>query len=219
MFLRHVACLLLITLSVSCASQSDQEPNGLPDIHSELIHSDLPLFDANRENVWPQPFFSEDSVGCASRIRFGDWALLNQDGDLEDWYRFSNYGVLHCWALVGHAYEREELNDAASEPSLFIRLGTSIGRELWAIQIGARPGSDYILLSRAINDEGIAEFEVMQTKCPNANVRDAGSLDILLTRYCAINNRSDLMRLARRMVKLPPRGTLLMVEKDELISP
>ena len=218
MFLRHAVSLLLITLSVSCASKSDQGPNGLLDIHSELIHSDLPLFDASGENVWPQSFSSEDSFGCASRILFGDWALLNQDGELEDWYRFSNHGVFHCWALVGHAYEREELNDVASEPSFFVRLGTSMGKELWVIQVGVRPGSDYILLSRAINDEGIAEFEVMQTKCPHANVRDAGSLDILLTRYCAVNNRSDLMRLARKMAKLPPRGTLLMVEKDELVS-
>ena len=84
MFLRHAVSLLLITLSVSCASKSDQGPNGLLDIHSELIHSDLPLFDASGENVWPKSFSSEASFGCASRIRFGDWALLNQDGELED---------------------------------------------------------------------------------------------------------------------------------------
>lgn len=211
MLSRALGLLLLIVLAVSCALRSDREPS---EIYADLIHSDLPLFDASTENVWPHSFFEEDSFGCTSRVAFGDWALSGQDGEVVDWYRFANYGVFHCWALVSYAYQREGLDGVEPKPSFFIRLGTSGDQELWAIQIGAIPGSDYILLSRAINEDRIVEFNVLQTKCPSTSVRDAGTLDILLTRYCAVNSRYDLLLLARNMVQIPPLGTLSKVEGE-----
>lgn len=53
------------------------------------------------------------------------------------------------------------------------------------------------------------------SSCPRANVRDGGSLDILLTRYCAVNSRSELSRLARRMAQRPPLGSLTRVPVDD----
>lgn len=62
-------------------------------------------------------------------------------------------------------------------------------------QIGARPGSIYLLLSRGPAEGLIEKFNVLQVACPRDDVRDAGSLDILLTRYCAVDSRNELIRL------------------------
>ena len=188
----------------------------------DLIHSDLPIFGHGGDNEWPQHFYDEDSFGCSSRVAFGDWTFretgAENEGEIE-WFRFTNYGAFHCWVNTFRAYERERLDGADFHPTFFILLGTartgSVEMELWAVQFGARPGSEYLLLSRAPGDGLVDNFNVLQTECPPGNVRDAGSLDILLTRYCAINSRTDLIRLARRMAQRPPLGTLTRVADAE----
>jgi hypothetical protein len=75
-----------------------------------------------------------------------------------------------------------------------------------------------LLLSRRPAEGLIEKFNVLQTACPRANVRDAGSLDILLTRYCAVSSRRELIRLARRMAQRPPLGTLTRVPVDDEIE-
>jgi hypothetical protein len=128
----------------------------------------------------------------------------NSDSDSDSlWYRISNYGVFHCWANTARSDDRNKLDSADIEPTFFVLLETTrIDRkevELWAAQFGARPGSQYLLLSRTPAPGGIDSFTVLQIDCPPANVRDAKSLDILLTRYCALHSRAELTKLARRM--------------------
>jgi hypothetical protein len=194
----------------------------LDDKAGDLLHSDLPLFGRGGDNEWPQHFTDESSFGCTSRVAFGDWIFRETATEVEDdarWYRFSNYGVFHCWANTFRAFERARLDGADFHPSFFAFLGSVIVRgvdvELWTIQIGARPGSEYLLLSRAPGEGLIENFNVLQTACPRANVRDAGSLDILLTRYCAVNSRRELVSLARRMAQRPPLGTLTRLAVDD----
>jgi hypothetical protein len=194
---------------------------SLDEMAGDLLHSDLPIFGRGGDNEWPQHFSDDDSFGCTSRVAFGDW-VFRQRAEAEDevlWYRFSNYGVFHCWANTFRADEQAKLPGADAHPSFFAFLGSmrvnGSNIELWAVQIGARPGSEYLLLSRVSADGLIENFNVLQTACPRANVRDAGSLDILLTRYCTIHSRSELIRLARRMVQRPPLGTLTHVSADD----
>lgn len=194
----------------------------LDDMADDLLHSDLPIFGRGGDNEWPQHFYDEDSFGCTSRVAFGDWVFQRRGAEVEDdvlWYRFSNYGVFHCWANTFRAFERARLDDADFHPSFFVFLGNTSANgsdiELWTVQIGARPGSEYLLLSRAPVEGLIEKFNVLQTACSRANVREAGSLDILLTRYCAVNSRSELIRLARRMAQRPPLGTLVRVPVDD----
>jgi len=211
-----VAALLFVP---SANSQSVDE------IADDLLHSDLPIFGHGGDDEWPQHFYDDDSFGCTSRVAFGDWVFRErgtQDEDDLSWYRFSNYGVFHCWANTFRAYEREKLDGASFHPSFFVFLGSTRVDgaivELWTVQIGARPGSEYLLLSRDPAEGLIEKFNVLQTACPRANVRDGGSLDILLTRYCAIGSRSELVRLARRMAQHPPRGSLTRVPADDEIE-
>ena len=208
-------------LSIVGACAISQPHDSVSEMASDLLHSDLPIFGRGSDNEWPQHLYGEDLFGCASRVRFGDWVFQETSVEAESdtqWYRFSNNGVLHCWANTFRAYERARLDDAEFHPSFFVFLGnTSFDQsdiELWTIQIGARPGSEYLLLSRAPTDGMIEKFTVLQTACPRANVRDAGSLDILSTRYCAVNSRSELIRLARSMAKRSPLGTLARVPDD-----
>lgn len=195
---------------------------SLDEMADDILHSDLPIFGRGGDNEWPQHFYDDDSFGCTSRVAFGDWVFRERgaesDGDVQ-WYRFSNYGVFHCWANTFRAYERASLEGADFYPSFFAFLGsTSVDGsdiELWTVQIGARPGSQYLLLSRSPAEGLIETFTVLQTECPRANVRDGGSLDILLTRYCAVDSRSELVRLARRMAQRPALGTLTRVPADD----
>lgn len=194
---------------------------SLDEMADDLLHSDLPIFGRGGDNEWPQHFHDDDSFGCTSRVGFGDWVFRKRGTEDEDdvlWYRFSNYGVFHCWANTFRAYERARLDGADFHPSFFAFLGTTslngTDIELWTVQIGARPGSQYLLLSRDPAEGLIEKFNVLQTACPRANVRDAGSLDILLTRYCAVYSRSELIRVARRMAQRPPLGTLTRISVD-----
>lgn len=205
------------------AQSRDEEPPA-----SDLVHSDLPLFGDETQDKWPQHFTDPDpdslGIGCTSRIAFGDWTFRQPAADADEepttsWYRIRNYGVFHCYAVVGSADEREELAGATIQYSFFVLLGKTRDRsgpiELWALQMGGRPGSDYLLLSRRPGNVIIKSFEVLQSACPRSNVRDAGGIDTLITRYCAINTRRELLALARRMARLRPLGTLTYVGEPE----
>lgn len=198
------------------AASARSQPPG--EVARDLVHSDLPIFGHGADNEWPQHFLEDDSFGCASRVAFGDWALRERGATTEDdvqWFRFSNYGVFHCWVNVFRASERAKLEGAEFLPSFFVFLGRTrvndADVELWVVQIGAKPGSEYLLLSRNPGKGLIDKFSVLQTECSRDNVRDAGSLDIVPTRYCAINARDDLIRFANRMAQWPPLGTLALV--------
>jgi hypothetical protein len=183
---------------------------------TDPVHSDLPLFGNDNFEKWPQHFSDAESgsFGCTSRVSFGEWALKRYDDDdeVESWYRIWNYGAFHCFAIVAKSSDRESLENAEARPSFFVEIGKSDSDELWALQIGARPGSDYLLLSREPSDDIVSKFTVLQTKCPKRNVREAGTIDGLLTRYCAINSRSELLNFARRMSKLEPLGEFTLVD-------
>lgn len=198
---------------------------SLEEMADDLLHSDLPIFGRGADNEWPQHFYDDESFGCTSRVAFGDWIFRKSDAEVEDdvlWYRFSNYGAFHCWANTFRASERAELDGADFYASFFVFLGSTRVNgsdiELWTVQIGARPGSDYLLLSRGPAEGLIEKFNVLQAACPRSNVRDAGSLEILLTRYCVVNSRNELIRLARRMAQRPPLGTLTRVPVDDEIE-
>lgn len=54
----------------------------------------------------------------------------------------------------------------------------------------------------------VERFEVLQRSCKNSQARGGASLDILLTRYCSINSKGEMLALAQRMSKLPPLGVI-----------
>ena len=185
------------------------------EVRRDLIHSDLPLWPAESETTWPRAFNEGDSFGCASRLRYGDWKLQESADDAgAHWYRITNYGVFHCFMLVRDADTREALAGHDPNPSFLIELGRARAPggevELWALQRGTVPGSSYLLLSSRPGSGAISRLDVLQRRCPDRLVRDRSAVSILITRYCAINDRAELIGLARRMAQLPPLGTLTL---------
>lgn len=213
-------CTVLLAALVSlCLSMAGAQPVPNAPMANDFIHSDLPLFGGATTEKWPRAFQAGEDFGCESRVAFGDWELRETDGESDaEWFSVTNYGVFHCWANVRRADRREDLAGVESRPAFFVLLGTTEAEnrdiELWALQLGARPGSDYLLLSRPIEAGRIATFRVLQTACPRGSARDGHALGILMTRYCAINTQAELLRLARRMAQHPARGTLTLVEPD-----
>lgn len=175
--------------------------------NAELIHSHAPLWAPGASEVWPQHFMDADSFGCTHPLRLGVWRYKAAESDRDDeWYSIRNYGYFHCWMNIAVAYEPDSFGD--SRPSFLIKLGRFGERELWALQMGARPGSDYILLARPAGAGVIERFEVLQRRCPARHVRDGPALDIILTRYCSINSQRGLLALARQMAALPAAGVM-----------
>ena len=121
--------------------------------------------------------------------------------------------------LVSDAHEREELRGRQPDPSFLVRIGSSPAAggtvELWTLQRRALPRSGYILLARPPAPGLIGSFEVLQRKCPSGHMRRGPAMDILITRYCAINSRRELGALARRMAALPTLGRLSFVEDEK----
>ncbi|MEZ5921761.1 MAG: hypothetical protein R3C60_10470 [Parvularculaceae bacterium] len=187
----------------------------------DLVHSDVPLWGYDAENVWPKHFSDESSFGCSHNIKLGDWEYKESD-ESTGWYRLYNYGVFHCYLMVGDSYDREQLKLAKYEPSILINLGfrstSDKSMALWAVQMGGRPGSDYILLGSKSDEQPIQSFDVLERSCPENLIRSGPSLDILITRYCAINSQSDLISFAKRMAKRQPIGKLQFVDDTLMIK-
>jgi hypothetical protein len=184
----------------------------------ETIHADLPIWTSkDHVQMWPQGFVGVDEWGCTSRVAFGDWKFdpvpSEDDFPREGWWRITNYGVFHCYAMVRWAHERANLTDASVQYSFFVKMaeiGTGAARvELWALQMGVRPGSDYVLLARKPSEGIVQAFDVLDVQCPSANVRDAGQLGTISTDYCSINSKAELIAFAGRMARRPYAGKLV----------
>ncbi len=204
--MRMMLCVLInfLLLTISCLAQED------------IIHSDVPLWGYDEESVWPKHFYEEDSFGCAHALRPGDWRFVEPETEERDgydsWYRLANYGAFHCFLLATQSREQGNLNQGNVKHSYLIDLGVTeqsgLQLGLWALQLGARPGSDYLLMTSQVDGNTISQFQVLQVHCPEPNIRTGPNMDILVTRYCAINSKAELLTLAQEMAKLPPRGTL-----------
>lgn len=200
---------LMLLAAPAWAEEPDEE---LP--AAMILHADTPLFGDETEDKWPRALSVEDSndIGCASRVAFCDWQIQPSDPDEDPfWYRISNYGVFHCWANAAQASAREALAHAEVAPSFFIFLGTQGATELWTLQKGAVPGSDYLLLARERGDGIIRRFFLLQRDCAGQALRKGRQLDILNTRYCHVASPADLLGIARKMVKREPLGVLALV--------
>lgn len=190
-----------------------------------LIHSDLPLYDFSWDDLWPRSFYAPDIIaGCESKVALGDWQFTpNPDDDFAEdpsWYRFSNYGAFHCAANIRTASERGELNAGEFARGFFARIGEGKRNgktwELWVLQQGFRPGSEYLLLARQPNpEELVVTFSVLQSRCAQADLMEAGNFDIWNTSYCKINTRRDLRAFAQQMLTEPDYGSLRLIEGEE----
>jgi len=211
----------LIGAGLLALSAANAKGRTAEERHADLIHADLPLYGAEDER-WPRAFSDgEDLTGCESRVGHGEWVFRDaKEGEPPSWYRFTSRGPFTCYLVVQHAGSREELDDAPGRHAYFFPIGearTANGKtRLWVLQEGERPGSDYLLLATQAGDgEMIARFDVLQRKCPAENVRAGRGMVALVTRYCAVNSKRELVALAEAMLLLKPLGTLTAVDESD----
>ncbi len=163
--------------------------------------------------MWPKGFPDDDSFGCESIIRFGDWTFTEKDEEQPEWMRLRNYGVFHCAMVESWGPDRESLDKTGYKYSWLVSLGKAEYQgkavELWAFQRGARPGSDYLLLRKVAKPKGLTELDVLPVDCAKRHLRDGGQLDVWLTSYCSINDVNDFVAFAREMAKKPEVGKLV----------
>ncbi|MHA4836972.1 hypothetical protein [Sphingopyxis sp. MSC1_008] len=213
--------ILLAATSIPVAGKAQPDGGGdrdFPELHGELIHSDVPLY-GYEDDLVPEHFSDDDgSFGCMSRVATGDWTIKRSDAaenDEPEWLRFGNYGVFHCAIVESGPSDRDRLETSGYRYSFFVQIGKTnfAGKpvELWILQSGMRPGSDYLLLARAPGDSLIESFDVLQRRCPAANRREGPLMDVWSTRYCSINSRRDLIALAKAMAKEPVLAKLTFV--------
>lgn len=194
-----------------------------PEFGAVRVHSDLPIYNFDFEELWPRAFVPEDAIaGCTSRVSFGDWKFTpNPAGESSDewWLRIRNYGVFHCAANLYNSDTRADLEEGEFSRGLFVRIGDEDvddpARELWVLQEGFVPGSDYVLLARELNEDLVETFTVLQRQCPIGAFREVMGMDIWATGYCAINSDTDMYRFASEMLKLPPLGELTLQKDSE----
>lgn len=223
----HVKHWLAGLLGLACGSVAaptlGKDSNGVEFI-SERLHAPLPLYTFDWQDLWPRSMVPGADViaGCESRVRFGDWQFVpNPDNEYDEpyWLRVTNYGAFHCAANLYLADERSELDKGEFSRGLFVMIGKARSGgadwELWALQEGFVPGSSYTLLAREEkNDNGIVEqFRVLQRHCPTGKLREARGMDAWLTRYCEVDNRTELLALARKMMRKPALGSLTLTKE------
>lgn len=188
----------------------------------DLIHADLPLWGyGDREQMWPRSTNDSEGFGCAHNMKLGDWKLTTPEpGEEPDvqWFRFELYGAIHCFLNVQEADDASGLDAARIRHAFIVDLGPAKAAKgsvnIWALQLGTRPGSDYLLLA-SDPERGTAEgFSVLQARCPKANLREGEPIDILDTSYCSIRSQAELRALAQRMAKLAPIGELAFVAAE-----
>jgi hypothetical protein len=217
----HLA-ILFAAISLPVVGKAQPGGTGDRELYEELIHSDVPLY-GYQDDLVPEHFSDNDgSFGCMSRVATGDWTFRRNDAaekDEPDWMRFGNYGVFHCAIIESGPADRDRLEKNGYRYSFFVQIGTTrVGDqpvELWVLQSGMRPGSDYLLLARAPSESLIKSFDVLQRQCPAANRREGPLMDVWSTRYCSINSRRDLIALAKAMAMEPALAKLTFVGSED----
>lgn len=206
--------LALLVLLFAVSPVSAQQP---------LFRSDLPLF-TQADELWPRSFWGEESFGCESIMHFGDYvSLADGEYDQDEWWRFVNYGVMHCALIFYDASDRDWLNQADHSYAWLAPLGDATSPEgealeLFALQIGTWGGSQYLFLARPL-ERGANEWRLLDAECPRRAMRETDSLDIWGTAYCVIDSARTLRNMARTAVRRPPAAVFTWVGRAPDIEP
>lgn len=180
------------------------------------LRSDLPVLKGRPDAIWPQVSVDDSGFSAASIIALGDWKRTESncfEGEsCESWLRLDIMSIFHGGYVIAQASSRDDL-DATGEPGRIAELGggsTVGGANLFAIQIGIRGGSAYILVS-APDETPIKHLTVLDSDCAHsgaARLRDAGAVAALYTSYCVVDSWAALKRLAVAALNRPPLAKL-----------
>lgn len=185
-----------------------------------MLRSDLPLWAPESDGVEPFSFHNQDGFGCATNIGTGEYVLhlTDEDKDQPAWrIHLMITGFVHCAFTFSEGYDESNLG-AARTSAWAIPLdtvSTNAGEvEILALQIGARPGSEYRLFTRSPEGALDRPLTLLDPRCPRGMKRRLSQLSTWRTDYCAVPNRAALRRIARDAARRPPVGVFMPENAD-----
>lgn len=196
------------------------------------IRSDVPLWPTggDGDNVWPQAITSKDELGFTSIVAVGDWRLRYTDCDPKEsgddcytWLRLEFFSLIDGGVTVTEARTRKGLDDAIGTPALFVtfpNLDRSDGAKVFALQIGFRGGSRYIVL-KGRGQPLYKQFDILDGVCEGDGAaawtsrgyreRRAPEHGFFLTDYCAVRTVKGLENLAIKGLAAKPEQAMEFV--------
>lgn len=177
-----------------------------------LLRSDLPLWTEVDDNVWPRSFTDSDGMGCVYPLPAGFWTRVDAGTPRQvTSVRVRNQGIVHCVLGVSTSDESPpEWGD--EEPAMLVDFGKAPrpggDLSLYALQVGFRGGSRYVLFAAEPAKGQIRRLLVLAPECPDEWVRKSQKATVWLTEYCAVPNEAGLRRIAEAAARKPPVGTL-----------
>ena len=191
-----------------------------------LVKADVPLWSENHPDVWPRAL-GGDRIGYASIFPFGDWRRIDRkctaevgSADCESWWRLELASLFHGGYSLGFAEMRAQLaSRSRGDIAVIAELGATRGdQKLFAVQVGFRGGSEYILLS-APATPAVKQATVLDPRCedagPHSTIRRGPFSSMFITDYCAVRDREGVLLMARAAANRPPLATLEWVGASE----
>lgn len=209
--------LVAIMLASSCATSEDVADQSFDRVDL-LLRSDLPLWlDYQDQSISPRSFQDETGFGCLSEWQMGDWKLTYTAKNAwytptPIWWRVNMHGIIHCGASFQQGSDRGG-NAGGVRAGFMVKLGVdaATGLELWAWEIGVRPGSEYMLLATS-GDEKQKRFRVLDTDCNGGEIRRADpTLSTWRTDYCNVPTQDVMRSIAKAAAARPPLGELVFM--------
>ena len=207
--------VLAVAGAVRFAAADPDEPRAI------YFHSDLPLRPSKDQTFWPQPFARDGADGVRSPFGFGDWELRPAGCSGASCLRYLRLDIGH--ELYAYAFDEAERRDwlSTNGPSAAIfKLEPDEASTLFAVQVGYRGGSRYILVSARPDNDGLVKtMTLLDARCLDS----AGALWRRSVSqppepeedYCAIDTMASLVAIAREALRRPPLATLRFLERQE----
>jgi len=117
----------------------------------------------------------------------------------------------------GYAYDTANTQGSLGshfEPAAIVKLEPDRSSTLFAIQVGYRGGSTYILLSAPPSDGLVKTATILEPRCmplPHVEARQRHESLFLRTDYCAVNSMEALVVIARDALNRAPAATMTWV--------
>lgn len=193
---------------------------GSPAYADALIRSDLPLSPREDQSIWPancepQPV---DALAMCSRFSLGDWEI-RWAGCSEPAGRCGGYAELSIFSVIDGFYTYAEGKTRGAlaghgDPALIFKLEPGTDSTLYALQIGFRGGSRYVLPSVTGGDARIDHASILDTGCPalpGVHARGVHAAGFFREDYCVVDSMAALIAVGREALNRAPAGTMSFV--------
>jgi hypothetical protein len=187
------------------------------------VRADIPVKTKDWQEPWPRGCSSKDEIAMCSRFETGNWRVrLTECGTAcEHWATLRFFSAIDGGYTYGEGYAEEPgAEPQGAEPAYIIPLAREGvgGVGLYALEVGFRDGSRYILLSTRNDGAMIDRASVLDTRCPvhmKGVEQRKSSRRFFFTEYCAVSSVEALEAMAREALGRAPYATMEWVRQPK----